>query len=61
MVPTGGVTLDNASAFLKAGASAVAVGSELVNRAALDSGDFGKIENAARAFLDVVADYRAAA
>ena len=61
MVPTGGVTLGNASAFLKAGASAVAVGSELVNRAALDSGDFGKIENAARAFLDVVADYRAAA
>ncbi len=61
MVPTGGVTLANAADFLKAGASAVAVGSELVNRAALDSGDFGRIENTAKAFLDVIADYRAAA
>lgn len=61
MIPTGGVTPANAADFLKAGASAVAVGSELVNRAALDSGDFGRIENAARAFLDAVADCRAAA
>lgn len=61
MVPTGGVTPANASDFLRAGASAVAAGSELVNRAALDSGDFGRIESAARAFLDAVADWRAAA
>ncbi len=61
MIPTGGVTVANASDFLKAGASALAVGSELVNRAALDSGDFSRIEKAARAFLDVIADYRAAA
>ncbi len=61
MVPTGGVTLANAKAFLEAGASAVAVGSELVDRASLDSGDYTKIENAAKAFLEVVADHRAAA
>ncbi len=61
MVPTGGVTLANAKAFLQAGASAVAVGSELVDRASLDSGDFTKIENAAKAFREVVADHRAAA
>lgn len=61
MVPTGGVTVENTPDFLKAGASAVAVGSQMLNRAALDSGDFGKIENAAKAFLDVAAGCRAAA
>lgn len=61
MVPTGGVTVENTPDFLKAGASAVAVGSQMFNRAALDSGDFGKIENAAKAFLDVAAGCRAAA
>ena len=61
MIPTGGVTLANAKAFFEAGASAIAVGSELVDRASLDSGDFSKIESTAKAFAAIVADYRATA
>jgi 2-dehydro-3-deoxyphosphogluconate aldolase/(4S)-4-hydroxy-2-oxoglutarate aldolase len=59
MVPTGGVSLDNAAAFLQAGASAIAVGSDLVNKKALDSGDYDQITKLARQFLDVVAQARA--
>jgi 2-dehydro-3-deoxyphosphogluconate aldolase/(4S)-4-hydroxy-2-oxoglutarate aldolase len=59
MVPTGGVSLDNAAAFLQAGASAIAVGSDLVSKKALDSGDYDQITKLARQFLDVVAQARA--
>jgi len=59
MVPTGGVSLDNAAAFLQAGASAIAVGSDLVSKKALDSGDYEQITKLARQFLDVVAQVRA--
>ena len=58
MVPTGGVNLDNAAAFLKAGASAIAVGSELVSKKALASGDFSSIEKTAKQFLKVVREAR---
>jgi 2-dehydro-3-deoxyphosphogluconate aldolase/(4S)-4-hydroxy-2-oxoglutarate aldolase len=54
MVPTGGVSLDNAADFLKAGASAIAVGSDMVSKKALESGDYAAIEEAARQFLKVV-------
>ena len=60
LVPTGGVTLANAGDFFRAGASAVAVGSELVNKRWLMNEDFGRIETAARGFLDTVAESRAA-
>jgi 2-dehydro-3-deoxyphosphogluconate aldolase/(4S)-4-hydroxy-2-oxoglutarate aldolase len=58
MVPTGGVTLDNAAEFFKAGASAIAVGSELVSKKALESGDFRAIEKTAKQFLKVVKEAR---
>ncbi|HUG80547.1 MAG TPA: bifunctional 2-keto-4-hydroxyglutarate aldolase/2-keto-3-deoxy-6-phosphogluconate aldolase [Bryobacterales bacterium] len=58
MVPTGGVTLDNAAEFFKAGASAIAVGSELVSKKALESGDFRAIEKTAKQFLKVVQEAR---
>ncbi len=60
LVPTGGVTVENATSFLEAGASAVAVGSELVNKRWLMERDYRQIEVAARGFLDVVAEARAA-
>ena len=60
LVPTGGVNLDNAGEFLRAGASAVAVGSDLVNKRWLHQRDFGRIETAARGFLETVAQARAA-
>ena len=58
MVPTGGVGLSNAADFLRAGASAIAVGSELVTSKALAEGDFEFIEKTARQFLDIVKEAR---
>src|SRR5712692_561805 len=58
MVPTGGVNLDNAAEFFRAGASAIAVGSELVSAKALSEGEFESIEQTARQFLEVVAQAR---
>ena len=60
LVPTGGVTLENAGDFFRAGASAVAVGSDLVNKRWLMKREFGRIETAARGLLHTVARSRAA-
>lgn len=59
MVPTGGVSLDNAAEFFKAGASAVAVGSELCDKQAMADGRFEVIEENARQFLEAVRQARA--
>jgi len=58
MAPTGGVTLDNAADYLRAGASVVAVGSELVSRKAVAAGDYAGIEAKARRFREVVEQAR---
>jgi 2-dehydro-3-deoxyphosphogluconate aldolase/(4S)-4-hydroxy-2-oxoglutarate aldolase len=60
MVPTGGVDLNNLADFLKAGASAVAVGSSLMNKAALKEGRYEVIEAAAKDFLRVATAARTA-
>jgi 2-dehydro-3-deoxyphosphogluconate aldolase / (4S)-4-hydroxy-2-oxoglutarate aldolase len=54
MVPTGGVNLQNAGDFIAAGASAVAVGSELVNLAHLRAGKLDEIVSTARKYLEAV-------
>jgi 2-dehydro-3-deoxyphosphogluconate aldolase/(4S)-4-hydroxy-2-oxoglutarate aldolase len=61
LVPTGGVTLETAASFLEAGASALGVGADLVNVAALAKGKPEIITIAARAYVDVIARTRAAA
>lgn len=43
LVPTGGVSADNAALYLKAGAAAVAVGGNLVNKKAVENGDWAAI------------------
>jgi 2-dehydro-3-deoxyphosphogluconate aldolase/(4S)-4-hydroxy-2-oxoglutarate aldolase len=48
LLPTGGVTADNAGAFLEAGAVAVGVGSALVERDAVARGDYARITDRAR-------------
>ncbi len=58
VIPTGGVTLQTAEAFLKAGARALGVGSDLVNLAAVDAGHPETITETARAYLKVLADAR---
>jgi len=54
LVPTGGVTLANAAAFIEAGASAIGVGSELANVKALRRGRLGDISRSARAYVEAV-------
>jgi 2-dehydro-3-deoxyphosphogluconate aldolase/(4S)-4-hydroxy-2-oxoglutarate aldolase len=58
LIPTGGVTLQTAESFLKAGARALGIGSDLVNLAAVDAGHPETITEAARAYLKVFADFR---
>ena len=59
LIPTGGVTLQTAEGFLRAGARALGVGSDLVNLAAIDAGTPETITEAARAYLKVLAKVRA--
>src|SRR6266853_1092423 len=54
MIPTGGVNLDTAGDFLKAGACAIAVGGELVDAKTIKEGRFEVIEERARQFLACV-------
>lgn len=58
MIPTGGVNLETAGEFLKAGACAVAVGGELVDGKAVKEGRFDLIEERARQYLAVIARAR---
>ena len=60
LIPTGGVTLQTAESFLRAGARALGVGSDLVNLAAIDAGTPEIITEAARAYLKTIAQVRAA-
>ena len=58
MIPTGGVNLETAGEFLKAGACAVAVGAELVDAKTIQEGRFEIFEERARQFLAVIAKAR---
>src|SRR3954453_23691381 len=60
MIPTGGVNLETAADFLKAGACAVAVGGELVDAKLLKEGKFDELTPRARQYLEVIAKARAA-
>ena len=59
MIPTGGVNLETAGDFLKAGACAVAVGGELVDAKIIREGRYDVIEERARQYLAVIARARA--
>jgi 2-dehydro-3-deoxyphosphogluconate aldolase/(4S)-4-hydroxy-2-oxoglutarate aldolase len=59
MIPTGGVNLETAGEFLKAGACAVAVGGELVDAKTIKDGHFDVIEERARQYLAAIAKARA--
>ncbi len=58
LIPTGGVTLETAASFIKAGARALGVGSDLVNLAAVDAGKADTITESAKAYLKVLAEAR---
>jgi len=59
MIPTGGVNLETAGEFLKAGACAVAVGGELVDPNLIKNGRYDEMETRARHYLRVIAQARA--
>jgi 2-dehydro-3-deoxyphosphogluconate aldolase/(4S)-4-hydroxy-2-oxoglutarate aldolase len=59
LVPTGGVNLETTPEFLRAGASAVAVGSELIDEKTIQLGHYEIFEERARRFVEVVQTYRA--
>jgi 2-dehydro-3-deoxyphosphogluconate aldolase/(4S)-4-hydroxy-2-oxoglutarate aldolase len=59
MVPTGGVNLETAADFIRAGAAALGIGGELISPAALKSGNTGEITRAARQYLEIVRQARA--
>ena len=58
-MPTGGVNLETAAAFLHAGAFALGVGGSLVDPKAVAAGDLAQIESRARQFVEIVRQARA--
>jgi 2-dehydro-3-deoxyphosphogluconate aldolase / (4S)-4-hydroxy-2-oxoglutarate aldolase len=58
MVPTGGVNLDTAADFIRAGAAALGIGGELVSASALKSGNISEITEAAKKYVSIVRDAR---
>ncbi|MFZ2446051.1 MAG: bifunctional 4-hydroxy-2-oxoglutarate aldolase/2-dehydro-3-deoxy-phosphogluconate aldolase [Syntrophobacteraceae bacterium] len=54
LIPTGGVNLGNAGDFIRAGAAAVGVGGELLDKTAIARGEFSVIRDNAAAFLEAV-------
>jgi 2-dehydro-3-deoxyphosphogluconate aldolase/(4S)-4-hydroxy-2-oxoglutarate aldolase len=59
LVPTGGVNLQNAGEFIKAGAAAIAAGGELVDKKAVAEKKYSVIAENARSFLSEVKKARA--
>ncbi len=59
MIPTGGVNLTTAAAFLEAGAAALGIGGELISAAAMKAGDFAQITRTARQFVEIVQQRKA--
>jgi 2-dehydro-3-deoxyphosphogluconate aldolase/(4S)-4-hydroxy-2-oxoglutarate aldolase len=59
LVPTGGVTLENAAEFIRAGASALGLGSALVDPKVVGAGNFDQLTATARAFLAAIQSGRA--
>jgi 2-dehydro-3-deoxyphosphogluconate aldolase / (4S)-4-hydroxy-2-oxoglutarate aldolase len=58
MIPTGGVTLTTAKAFLEAGSEALGVGSDLVDVNALKQGMDARITEKARQYVEIVNQVR---
>lgn len=60
VVPTGGITAQNAGAWIAAGAQAIGAGSSLVDPSLVKAADWSTLTARARAFIDAVATARGA-
>jgi len=58
LVPTGGVNVETAADFIRAGAAALGIGGELVSSSALKSGDTSEITKLAQRYLAIVREAR---
>lgn len=58
IIPTGGVSLENAAAFFNAGAVALGVGSAIVDQEAIDAGNFDLLTETAREFVALAEEHR---
>jgi len=58
IVPTGGISLDNAAAFFEAGAVALGVGSAIVDEEAIDAGEFDVLTETASEFVALAEEHR---
>jgi 2-dehydro-3-deoxyphosphogluconate aldolase/(4S)-4-hydroxy-2-oxoglutarate aldolase len=54
LIPTGGINADNAAEFIKAGATALGVGSALVSSDLIESGDFAMLTERAKKLINAV-------
>ncbi|MCC6674343.1 MAG: 2-dehydro-3-deoxyphosphogluconate aldolase, partial [Thermomicrobiales bacterium] len=59
LIPSGGVTLENAADFIKAGAVAVGLGGALVDPTAIEAGDWASITARAKSLADSIAAAKA--
>lgn len=59
LMPTGGVNLDTAADFLRAGACALGIGGSLVEAKAVAAGDMQRIESLARQYIEIIKKTRA--
>jgi 2-dehydro-3-deoxyphosphogluconate aldolase / (4S)-4-hydroxy-2-oxoglutarate aldolase len=58
LIPTGGVNLNTAADFIKAGSAALGIGADLVDLKALREGNAAKITENAKQFVRIVKDAR---
>lgn len=54
LIPTGGINIENAGDFIKAGSAALGVGSALVSNTIIESGDFKRLTQRARDLVSAV-------
>lgn len=60
IIPTGGVSLENCTEFIAAGAAGIAIGSNLVDAKIVANGDWSELTGRAKAFVNAVTDARRA-
>ncbi len=58
IIPTGGVSLTTAADFIKAGASALGVGTDLVNTKAIKDGNPQVVTDAAKRYIEIIKEAR---
>lgn len=54
MMPTGGVTVDNAEYLIRSGAVALGAGGSLVDKQAIEEGNYGKLIDISKQFIDAI-------